>query len=550
MPTPHLVAAAAAAFTLLLPAAAHGHAWSGTRTLTSNGASPVADMSRSGHAIVGWRIDGGSGGAVAIAAPGSDFGAAQVLDTPGPSVQDVAIADNGDAFAAGSTDTGIYVAVRRAGDSTWRGWQQLPGASGSFDLAAGADGNVIVVTGGSPGLRTYRRSDPNTFSQGPTGTTALSPLYAGCVGTRVVVAGRIDQETHGLVIDGDTVGAPDRIDTVGGSPNMRFVVDRAGAGAVLSWQAYDGWRAHMRAATAGSDGAFGDGQDVSGTLNKGVMHPDGAIASDGRILVGWGDAHLDPVSLIAAPSPGAAFAPTTPPPVPGNRSDDLRVAFDSRGAELAGWYYASAAQNGSTGRIEVATRLPGQSSWCGPETLAAHRANGFTLKLRFDGSGNGFAVWDTPASGPTGTASVWVSRYAARNDCPPTPPAPPAEEIRREEVVYLPPPPGPPTVTTVRRFVQLTLPRIARVDRRGWVRLPVRCAGEGSRCTGRLALKRRRAVWGSRAFTIARGQRVMRLRLRASARRALARRRRAAVTAELRLQGQPVKRSALALRRR
>ena len=82
------------------------------------------------------------------------------------------------------------------------------------------------------------------------------------------------------------------------------------------------------------------------------------------------------------------------------------------------------------------------------------------------------------------------------------------------------------------------------------MRLAVRCAGEAATCAGRLALKRRRAVWGSRTFTIARGQRVIRLRLRPAARRMLARRRRAAVTAELRLRGQPVKRSALALRRR
>ena len=547
----HRVAAAAAVAALAFPAAASGHAWSDTRTLSTAASSlGFADMSASGHGIAGWSQADGAW--VAIAAPGGGFGAPVKLADNAAQVEDVAIAENGDAFAAWQNQNGLNVAIRKAGE-TWSGWEQLVGVGeyDAWDLAAGPDGQATVVAsaGGDPAV--FRRETGET-AFGPGAVTDGATFYhlqAGYVGDVVTVAGNDYSNQHGATIDeAGTLSSFDPLDGPTGSPaGVRLETQRAGHGAILTWPA----GGHMYAARAGADGVLGDGQRVtSSSLYKGVMFPDGGVSPTGGFLVGWGDAEFDPVSLAGASSPTAAFAPVTAPTVPGNRTDDIQVAFDSRGAAQAGWYFSDNANNGITGRIEVATRLPGSGAWCGAETLASHRANGYTLRLRFDGAGRGFALWQTPAGGPTGTASIWVSRYEARGDCPPTPPAPPPEEVQREEVVYLPPPPGPPVVTTVVRVVRLTLPPRAAVDRRGRVRIPVRCTGTEATCTGRLALKRGRAVWGSRSFTMAKGQRVLRVQLRRSARRALAKRRRANVTAELRLRQQPVKRSRLALSRR
>ncbi|MDQ3741843.1 MAG: hypothetical protein M3389_12965, partial [Actinomycetota bacterium] len=77
-----------------------------------------------------------------------------------------------------------------------------------------------------------------------------------------------------------------------------------------------------------------------------------------------------------------------------------------------------------------------------------------------------------------------------------------------------------------------------------------RCTGAGPLCAGRLALKRARAVWASRAFTMTKGRKVIRVRLRSYARRSLIRRGRATVTLEVRLKGQPVQRAPIGLRYR
>lgn len=537
------------ALALCAPATASGHAWSTSTTLTTAGSGPLSDMSESGHAIVGWTSGGGR---VALAAPGGDFAPAAELATMGAGLGDVAIAENGDAFAAWQDQNGLHVATRQSGGS-WSGGQPLPGVGqyASFDLAAGPAGSATVVANGSSGLLTFRRQAGDAvFASGPSSPASLSSIVAGYVGQRVAVAGSDYDDVRALTLAADgTPSASTVVDGVTGPPNgLRLAADRGGSGAVLAWTGF-GDTVHMRAARAGSDAALGPGAAVSGQLYKGMLHPHGAIARDGRVLLGWGDGEFDPVAMALAPSPAAPFGSTTAPPTPGNRTDDLQVDFDGRGAQMAGWYFSDNAANGATGRVEVATRLPGRDGWCGPETLAAHRANGYTLRLRFDAAGRGFAVWQTPAGGPSGSSSIWVSRYAARDTCPPTPPPPPGGEILREEVVYLPPEPQP-VVTTVRRFVRLTLPVAANVDRRGRVRVPVRCSGEGATCPGRLALRRSGAVWANRTFAIPRGKRTLSLQLRRPARRALRRAGRAAVTAELRLEGQKVKRARLVLRRR
>ncbi|HEX8121558.1 MAG TPA: hypothetical protein VF549_09880 [Solirubrobacteraceae bacterium] len=559
MPAARIAALAVCALTLVVPAA-HGHAWSDTHTLTTDGAGPVADMSRSGYAIAGWSAS--DGGYVATAAPGAGFGPAEKLATQGRGIADVAVAENGDAFALwyGSSGT-VFVATREAG-GTWQAGEQLPmsGGLGNADLVAGPDGDAAVITDGPEGARgahTYQReAGDNAFAAGGTSTTSYQPfVFAGYVGDRVVIVGEVDNNqvaTSTLEPDG-TLSPSRKIDDISGPPGMSLATSDTGA--VVAWPAFadtdgDGdSESHMRAARAGADGAFDDGEKVSGDLYKGVMYPDSAIAADGRTLVGWGDAEYDPVALVSAPSPTAPFAAATPPTVPGNRSDEIELEVDSRGADLAAWYFQDNA-GGSATRVEVATRLPGQSAWCGAETLASHRANAYTLRLFTDGAARGFAIWQTPAAGPTGTSSVWVSRYAAKDDCPPTPPAPPAQEVNREEVVYLPPPPPPPVVTVVKRFVQLSLPKQAAVDRKGRVKLAVGCSGEAATCAGRLVLKRGRATWASRAFSLAKGRRTLTLQLRKAARKALKRRRRAAVTVELRLEGQAVRRARLTLARR
>ncbi|HEX8084447.1 MAG TPA: hypothetical protein VF529_09175 [Solirubrobacteraceae bacterium] len=551
MPAIRLAAVVLTAASLAAPAAASGHAWSDTRTLTTDGALPTSDMSRSGHGIVAW-VSADDGTFAAIAPPGGGFGPAEGIASLDRPIHDVAIAENGDAFALWFGSTGSVFVARRHAGGTWSAGEQLVGAEGPADLVAGPEGDVTVVTGGDPGLRIYQReAGDNTFTAGATGTIDFEPfLHAGYVGDRVAIIGQaLGAELHAVTLQADgTLGAPYLVDDELGPQSRRLATDEGGAGAVFTWPVSS--PSHMRAATAGPDGTFGAGQKVSGDLYKGVMIPAGAIATDGRVLVGWGDAEFDPVTLVEAASPGGAFGPIAAPAVPGNRTDDLHLAFDSRGAALAAWYFSDNAANGTTGRIEVAMRLPGQSAWCGAETLATHRANGYTLSVETDGNGRGFATWQTPAGGPDGTASVWVSRYAAKDDCPPTPPPPPPEEVQREEVTYLPPPAPPPVVTVVRRFVQLTAPRTATVDRRGRVRLPVTCSGDAPACAGKLALKRGRSVWASRSFAVPKGRRALRVQLRAKARRALARRRRAKVVLELRLQGQSVKRSALTLRRR
>jgi hypothetical protein len=556
MSAARIAALASCAFALVVPAAAHAHAWSDTHTLTTDGAGPVADMARSGYAIAGWSAS--DGGYAATAAPGETFAPPQKLATPGTTgIADVAIAENGDAFALWHGSSGaVYVATRDAG-GTWQAGEQLPGSYGPADLVAGPDGDATVVTDGpegSRGLHIYQREDDdNFFTPGPTATVSYQPfVYAGYVGDRVVIAGEVENDrVEASVLEADgTLGASQLVDQESGPPGMRLETDEAGAGAVLAWTGFnDQARARMRAARAGADGAFGAGEQVSGDLYKGVLYPDAAIRPDGRTLVGWGDAEYDPVSLVAAPSPTAPFAGTPVPTVPGNRSDEIQLEFDSRGAELAAWYFQDNA-GGSAERVEVATRLPGAAGWCGAETLAAHRANAYTLRLYTDDAARGFAIWQTPAPGPSGSASVWVSRYAAKEDCPPSPPPPPPQEVQREEVVYLPPPPPPPVVTVVRRFVQLSLPKRAAVDGKGRVKLPVGCSGEASVCSGRLVLKRGRTTWASRAFTIAKGKRTLVMRLNKKARKTLRKRRRAAVTVELRLKDQAVKRARLTLARR
>jgi hypothetical protein len=550
-----------AALSLAAPSAASGHAWSDTRALSSDGSFPVSDVAMSGHAIAGWRASADAKPEVAVGAPGGTL--AVTSDQPptmGYGVHDVAIAENGDAFAAWMDNTTLRVATRRAGE-TWMAGQQLVGVSqnASWDLAAGPNGDAVVVAAGSSGeLLTFRRDAGDaTFAAGPSGPGALSSITAGYVGDVVVIAGEAGSDVYGRRLSGDTLSAATLVDETTGPPEgLDLRTHRGGAGAVLTWPAFgdvdgngtsDG---HMRVARAGGDGVLGAGAAASGALYKGVMKPTGAIAGDGRTLVGWGDAEFDPVSIIAAPSVSAPFAATSTPAVPGNRTDELRLGIDAAGAQLAAWYFQDNASGGSGAtRIEVATRLAGAAGWCGAETLATHRANAYTLSLRLDGQGRGFALWMTPAAGPGGTGSIWTSQYAARTDCPPTPPPPPAEQVQREEVVYLPPPPPPPTVVITRRVVQLALPKRASADAKGRVRIPVECKGDGT-CIGRLALKRGRAVWASRSFSIAPGKRTLRVTLRKAARRALARKRRTSVSLELRLSGQALKRSQLTLARR
>ncbi|MDQ3739807.1 MAG: hypothetical protein M3389_02575, partial [Actinomycetota bacterium] len=120
-----LAALVALAACLALPAGASAD-WSWNTKITESGSSPVADMARSGHAIVGWREEAG-GGAVARSAPGGKLGPVETLTASGDGIEDVAVAENGDAFAAWADDAGVHVAIRPLGGS-WGAPQTLAGA--------------------------------------------------------------------------------------------------------------------------------------------------------------------------------------------------------------------------------------------------------------------------------------------------------------------------------------------------------------------------------------------------------------------------------------
>jgi hypothetical protein len=541
------IAALLALGALGLPASAEAY-WGMNSPITESGSSPVSDMSRSGHAIVGWREEAG-GGAVARAAPGQMLGAVETLTTTGDGVEDVAVAENGDAFAAWTDDAGVHVATRPPG-GPW-GAPETLAAAAPFALAAGPDGDATVVVAASSGLQVYRRvaGDP-AFTAGATAATTYSPfVHAGYVGDRVVVVGHVGEDVIAHTIEADgTLGAADLVDSTAGPPGMDLATDRGGAGAVVTWPAFEGGTSSMRAATADADGVFGAGQKASGDLVKGVLYPEGAIGPDGRTIVGWGDGDFDPVALVEAGSPTSAFGPVTAPPVNGRRSDELQLAYDSRGSLTAVWYFTDQANGGQVAHIDSSVRLAGRTDWC--PSLGGHmvRLVANTLRIHTDAQGRGLMAYGEAAPGPGGTGKVWTQWYEAPTytECPPPPsahigfdPAPPGSA---------PPEEAPPAIPV--RRVALSLPRRATVDRRGRVRIVVRCSGDAAACAGRLALKRRRALWAKRSFTVPRGRHVIRLRLRRAARRSLARRRRAAVTLELRLRDQALERSRLALRRR
>ncbi len=562
---------------LAIAPAAHGHAWSTPQAI---GTSPVpnpdewwlaptpdlrAAASTRGDLIVAWTSTSADTVTVhaARAAPGEPFGPAEVLTTaPRPTqtswggivLDDVVIGETGRAGVllgrGGSPEAELALAVAGApfGD---------PVPLGSYDAAVAAEpGGAVLALTVAGGAATVRR-----WGLGADGVTVASEPMSGHSSSLVATPAQL---VLAAVSDGVTAvkrlnrltGALEREETVAGSEG-RVV---AGPGGHVAVTASDD-QLHLWAASGQPGGALAPLQDLSGRRLTGEYPP--VVAPDGTVAVGWGGTEWVDTweSLLLAMGPaGTPLQRVASPPVTHHTWGRIPLAFDAGSRLIA---MASALKDGgefyADGRVAVAARIAG--AWCVPEVLSEDAPHRGVNDLAFDGQGGGVAAWRDRA-----TQEVRISRYAARDDCPPHapppdspgPPMPPhvvaqleEEDRRRQEQEQAQAPAPAPALrrTPPAERPGLVVPSTAAVKPSGALSLRMRCASPTA-CRGTFALRSGPRTWATRRIALRAGANgTVALRLNKAGRRGLSRHRSVRVTALTRLRGQAPARRSITLRR-